>query len=65
MELFPSSLELVSGNTSVKDAVLTKMYDNRANKHVFWGFNPLLHIFQFDIMTLVCQLTTCLNVSII
>lgn len=58
MELFSSSLELVPGTSCVKGAVLTNMYDNRANKHVSWGFTLLLHIIQFDNMTLVCQLTT-------
>ncbi len=57
MELFYSKLELITGTTSVKDAVMTSTYDNRANKHVSWGFTLLLHIIWFDIMTVACQLT--------
>lgn len=57
MELFSFQLELIPGTTSVKDALTTNLYDNRANKYVSWGFTLLLHFIQFDIMTLVCQLT--------
>lgn len=53
-ELFFSLLEVFP---NVKNAMMTNMFDNRANKYFSWGFTLLFHIIQFDIMPLVCQLT--------
>lgn len=50
-------MELIPETTSIKYAVMTNMYDNRANKHVSWEFTLFLHVIWFDIMTSVCQLT--------
>lgn len=55
--LFSYLLWLLSLPTTVNDALMTDVFDNRCNKCVSRGFALLLHIIHYDITTLVRQFT--------